>query len=117
VDAFGNVLMSSDQSIARGEKGVYTVATGVAVLTGGVKITRGENQLNGEMAEVNLNTGVSRILSGGPQATGQGGRVRALFAPAKAAPPAGAAEQMNETRRPAPADDPARPRLPPRPAQ
>ncbi len=32
--------------------------TGVAVLSGGVKITRGENQLNGETAEVNLNTGI-----------------------------------------------------------
>jgi lipopolysaccharide export system protein LptA len=117
VDAFGNVLMSSDQSIARSEKGVYTVSTGMAVLTGGVKITRGENQLNGEMAEVNLNTGVSRILSGTPTAASPGGRVRALFAPAKAAQPAGAAEQMNETKRPAQPDDPARPRLPPKPVQ
>src|SRR5262249_46806530 len=48
MDAFGNVVMSSNQSIARAEKGVYTVSTGMAVLSGGVKITRGENQLNGE---------------------------------------------------------------------
>ena len=113
IDAFGDVFMSSTASIARGEKGVYTVSTGLAVLTGGVKITRGDNQLNGDMAEVNLNTGISRILSGTPvKATGERERVRALFVPAKAAPPAGASEQMTETKQAPPPDDPARPRLP-----
>lgn len=116
IDAFGHVFMSSDQSIARGEKGVYTTASGIAVLTGKVGITRGENQLSGEMAEVNLNTGVSRILSG-PTASNPGQRVRALFAPAKAAEPAGTREQMSETKRAPAADDPSRPRLPARPVQ
>ncbi|MCC7046970.1 MAG: hypothetical protein IT562_09685 [Alphaproteobacteria bacterium] len=115
LDAFGNVFMSSDQSIARSEKGVYTVSTGMALLSGGVKITRGENQLNGETAELNLNTGVSRILSGGATASATGQRVRAIFAPTKAAQPAGAAEQMSETKQPAAADSPSRPRLPPKP--
>ena len=50
----------------------------LAQLTGGVKITRGETQLNGERAEVNLNTGRSRLLSGGE-------RVKGVFLP-KAAP-------------------------------
>ncbi len=116
IDAFGNVFMSSDQSIARAEKGVYTVASGMAVLSGNVRITRGENQLNGDMAEVNLNTGVSRILSG-PTASAPGQRVRALFAPAKTAEPAGTREQMSETKRAPAADDPNRPRLPQRPVQ
>ncbi|MCK6452183.1 MAG: hypothetical protein L6R19_15235 [Alphaproteobacteria bacterium] len=116
IDAFGNVFMSSDQSIARAEKGVYTVASGMAILNGNVRITRGENQLNGDMAEVNLNTGVSRILSG-PTASAPGQRVRALFAPAKAAEPAGTREQMSETKRAPAADDPTRPRLPPKPVQ
>ena len=30
MDAFGNVFMSSDQSIARSEKGVYTVSDRIA---------------------------------------------------------------------------------------
>lgn len=117
MDAFGNVLMSSDQSIARSQKGVYTVSTGMALLSGGVKITRGENQLNGETAELNLNTGVSRILSGAGTASSPGGRVRALFAPTKAQAPAGAAEQMTETKQPAALDNPNRPRLPSKPVQ
>jgi lipopolysaccharide export system protein LptA len=117
MDAFGNVVMSSNQSIARSDKGVYTVATGLAVLSGSVKITRGENQLNGDTAEVNLNTGISRILSGGATASNPGGRVRGLFAPSQVQPPAGAGEQLNDTRRAAVTDDPSRPRLPPKPVQ
>ena len=116
IDAFGDVFMSSDQSIARAEKGVYTTASSLAILTGNVRITRGQNQLNGEMAEVNLNTGVSRILSG-PTASTPGRRVRALFAPAKAAAPAGTLDQMSETKRAPEADDPSRPRLPTKPVQ
>lgn len=111
LDAFGNVLMSSPESIARGEKGVYTPASGMGILTGAVKVTRGESQMNGEMAEVNLNTGVSRMLSS-KTPTSPGQRVRALFAPNKAQAPAGAGDQMSETKRPPPPDDPARPRLP-----
>lgn len=117
MDAFGNVVMSSNQSIARSDKGVYTVATGLAVLSGSVKITRGENQLNGDTAEVNLNTGISRILSGGATASNPGGRVRGLFAPSQVQPPAGAGAQLDDTRRAAVIDDPSRPRLPPKPVQ
>jgi lipopolysaccharide export system protein LptA len=77
VDAFGNVDVRTDQEVARGDKGVYLVDQGTATLIGGVRITRGQNQLNGEVAEVNLNTGVSRLLSG-PQGSS---RVRALVVP------------------------------------
>jgi lipopolysaccharide export system protein LptA len=77
VDAFGNVDVRTDQEVARGEKGVYMVEQGTATLIGDVKITRGQNQLNGAIAEVNLNTGTSRILSG-PQGSA---RVRALVVP------------------------------------
>jgi lipopolysaccharide export system protein LptA len=45
------------------------------VLRGGVKITRGADQLNGDAAEIDLNTGVSRLLSSGS------GRVRGVFGP------------------------------------
>ena len=88
LEVTGNDLVASDwivalpAEIARGEKGVYFVDTGIATLTGAVKITRGDNQLNGEIAEINMNTGVSRILAG----AGKGGEskpVRALIIPAK----------------------------------
>jgi lipopolysaccharide export system protein LptA len=73
VDAFDNVLISSPNEIVRGRRGVYNTQTGIIVLRGSVKITRGNDQLNGAAAEVNLNTGVSRLLSG------TSGRVRGYF--------------------------------------
>jgi lipopolysaccharide export system protein LptA len=75
VDAYDNVLISTPNEIVRGRRGVYYTNTGVVVLRGSVKITRGEDQLNGDAAEVNLNTGISRLLSGGT------GQVRGIFQP------------------------------------
>lgn len=77
VDAYDNVLISTPDEIVRGNRGVYYTKTGIVELQGSVKITRGNNQLNGETAEVNLNTGVSRLLSGGT------GQVRGIFEPKK----------------------------------
>lgn len=82
VDAFGSVLITTPTDIARGEKGVYFTDTGIATLTGAVKITRGDNQLNGEIAEVNMNTGVSRILAGAKKG-GKSKPVRALIVPTR----------------------------------
>lgn len=78
IDAFDNVLISSAEEIVRAKEGVYDVQSGIATLTGGVKITRGSNQLNGEYAEVNLNTGISRLFSG------KGRRVQGLIVPQEA---------------------------------
>lgn len=75
IEAFDNVRISSPTEIVRANRGVYNVSTGIVILKGGVKITRGQDQLNGEAAEVNLNTGVSRMLSSGR------GPVRGVFAP------------------------------------
>ncbi len=63
IDAFDNVVVSQPGEIARARRGVYNLQTGIATLTGSVKITRGQNQLNGERAVVDLNTGKSRLLS------------------------------------------------------
>ena len=79
VDLNGNVIISTPQESVRGDKGVYFVQRQVATLTGDVKITRGDNQLNGRYAEVNLKTGVSKLLGAPP---GQDGtRVRGLLVP------------------------------------
>lgn len=77
IDAQGNVVVTTPTDVARGERGVYDLVTEVATLTGGVKLTRGKNQLNGDAAEVNMKTGVSRLVNtgGGPA------RVRGLFVP------------------------------------
>jgi lipopolysaccharide export system protein LptA len=76
IDAFGNVLVSTGEEIARGDEGVYNPQTEIATLCGNVKITRGKNQLNGACAEVNLKTGNSRLI-------GDGKRVKGLITPGK----------------------------------
>lgn len=63
VEAYGTVEIRSPDEVVRGERGVYSPVTGLARLVGGVRITRGENQLNGQEAIVNLRTGVSRLVS------------------------------------------------------
>lgn len=89
VEAFGNVEIRTEGEVIRGERAVYSAATGLARLFGDVRITRGQNQLNGREALVNLNTGVSRIV-GAP-----GQRVQGLVLPqgrdGVAAPQPGAA--------------------------
>jgi lipopolysaccharide export system protein LptA len=75
IEAFGDVHISGQAEIAVGDRGVYNAETGIAVLAGNVKITRGQNQLNGDYAEVNTNTGISRLLSQPDQ------QVRGLFVP------------------------------------
>lgn len=76
IDALGNVLVSTPTDIVRAEKGDYNPSSGIATVTGNVKITRGDTQLNGERAEVNLDSGESRLLS-----SPSGERVRGLFLP------------------------------------
>lgn len=80
IDAFDNVSITTPTDVAYGKQGVYNVITGIATLTGGVRITRGQNQLNGEIAEINMNTGISRILSGFDK-DGKPKPVRALIVP------------------------------------
>ena len=79
VDAYDNVRIRTDRETATGDRGVYNVESGVATLTGKVKLVRDGNELLGCRAEVNLNTGISRLF---PCASGQGsGRVQGSFVP------------------------------------
>lgn len=80
IEANGNVFLSSPTEIAQGEKGVYDIDAGTIVLTGSVVLIRGDNVIRGDRLEMNLATGVSRVLSGGLEAGGDG-RVKALFVP------------------------------------
>lgn len=71
VDAFGHVVVKTATDIATGDQGVYHPATGIAILTGNVHITRGENELAGSKARVNMNTGIATLLAApGTQVSG-----------------------------------------------
>ncbi|MBS7811546.1 LptA/OstA family protein [Roseococcus pinisoli] len=75
VELFGNVEIRTEAEVIRGDRGIYSAATGLARLLGTVRITRGDNHVNGREALVNLNTGVSRIISQ------PGTRVQGLIVP------------------------------------
>ena len=63
VDAFDNVKIVTQTNTATADRGVYNVESGIATLTGSVKLVRGKSILTGCSAEVNLNTGISKIFS------------------------------------------------------
>ena len=80
VDAYGNVSIFTATEFASGDRGVYYMDREFATLTGSVKITRDNNQLNGEYAEIDMKAGVSRLLPGPPGSTTTT-RVRGLLMP------------------------------------
>jgi lipopolysaccharide export system protein LptA len=75
VEAYGHVTIRTVTDTATGDRAVYVPDTGIARLAGKVRITRGQNQLNGTEAEVNMKTGISRLLAGNE------GRVQGLMVP------------------------------------
>ncbi len=87
VEAYGHVEVRTATEIVHGDRGVYVPDTGMARVVGHVHITRGENQLNGSAAIVNMKTGVA-TLSQTP-----GSRVQGLVVPNEQQPkPAQAAK-------------------------
>ena len=63
VDAIGHVLIHTSTDTATGERGVYLPQTGMARLGGDVHILRGQNELTGSDALLNLKTGVATLLA------------------------------------------------------
>jgi lipopolysaccharide export system protein LptA len=86
LEAYGNVEARTATEIVRGERAVYVPETGIARVIGNVRITSGQNQLNGPAADVNMRTGVARMLAD------PGGRVQGVVIP-NSTPPGGAAPQ------------------------
>lgn len=79
VEAFGNVHIVTATDTVTADRGVYNVESGIATLTGSVRITRDRNQLNGCSATVNFKTGKSRLRSCAKP--GAGKRVHGLIQP------------------------------------
>lgn len=77
VDARGHVVVVTPKDVGVGDQGTYNVNTRVAILTGDVRLTQGQNQINGHRAEMNFATQISRMLPDG--ATGS--RVHSILVP------------------------------------
>jgi lipopolysaccharide export system protein LptA len=89
VEAFGNVSVRTPTDTVTGDRGVYVPDTGMARLGGNVRITRGQNQLNGAEADVNMKTGIATLISQKP-AVAQNGASSKDAAPKDAASKAAA---------------------------
>ncbi len=75
VEAFGHVSVRTATDTVTGERAVYVPDTGMARVGGNVQITRGQNQLNGAEADVNMKTGIAKLLAT------RSGRVHGLVLP------------------------------------
>jgi lipopolysaccharide export system protein LptA len=76
IDAYDNVVVVTPTDTVRAARGSYGVETGIAQLTGSVKITRCDGtQLNGNEAQVDMNSGRATLTSG------PGGPVRGIIVP------------------------------------
>ncbi len=76
IEAFNNVTVTNASAVAHAIYGNYNVDTSIADLKGSVKISRGQDQLDGECATMNMNTGISRLY-----ACAKADRVRGLLIP------------------------------------
>jgi lipopolysaccharide export system protein LptA len=77
LDAEGGVEVKTPDTYATSASGQYDLTTDIMTLSGNVKVTNAGNQFNGEFAEVNVKTGVSRLLGSAEGA----GKVRSLIMP------------------------------------
>ncbi len=81
---YDHVILTTPREVVTGDRADYNVETGIVTVTGSVKITRDDNQLDGGYAVVNLNTGISRIFPVPPGAAEPADRrVKGLFMPQK----------------------------------
>ena len=86
MEAQGHVVVTTQSDIVHGDRATYDVDGKRTLMFGNVRASRGDSQLEGESAEVNMETGISQVFPG------VGQRVRGLFVrqstPSDAAKPA-----------------------------
>ena len=75
---FNNVSIRSNNEVAFSDKGIYNNITEVCKLFGNVRLQRGDSFLTGEYAEVDLKSGISKILPA-PKNGPNESKVRALI--------------------------------------
>jgi lipopolysaccharide export system protein LptA len=84
--AFDHVILTTASDVVTGNRADYDPISGIVTVNGAVKMTRGQNQLDGQYAVVNLNTGISRMFPTAPGGTeSSNDRVKALLVPQRSA--------------------------------
>ena len=78
IQAIGHVVITTASDIVHGDEGTYDLQSRRTVVFGNVRVTRGESVLEGESADVNMDTGISQVFPG------KGKRVKGLFVHEKA---------------------------------
>ena len=63
IEAFNNVLIISDKDRLRSDSAIYKLDTGIVTLKENVSIIRENSILNGDLAEINFKTGISKLLT------------------------------------------------------
>ena len=82
IEAFNNVLIVSGKDKLRSDSAIYKLDSGIATLKGNVSIIRENTILNGDLAEINLKTGISKLLTVDSVGSRRGKkRVRGLIYP------------------------------------
>lgn len=77
----GDVLLTTPEETASGDRGVYDVTLKQVTLLENVVLTRGKNILKGESLVYDFSTGKSVLNSPHHTPAGANGRVKALFVP------------------------------------
>lgn len=80
-EAHGNVQIFTATDVAKGDHAIYDLKKNKALLVGDVRLTRGKSQLEGDRAEVDFKTGISRLLT--TDSNNSKKRVRGLLYPQK----------------------------------
>lgn len=81
-EAEDGIKITNGKETVTGDSGVYFVDKEQAVLSGNVKIAQGGNYILGEVADINMKTGVSRLQT--PAEAGRSkGKVTGVFLPEK----------------------------------
>ena len=78
LEALGGVRVVTRNQTATGDRGAMDMRTRKIVLTGNVVLTQGKTVVRGSRLNVDMNSGVSRLVGG----AGGGGRVQGVFRPA-----------------------------------
>ena len=81
IEAFEKVKVSTPEDTALSDRGVYNVKSGIATLVGSVKVLRDGNVINGCSADIDLNTGISRMHSCKSTPSSAKTRVRGFLLP------------------------------------